>query len=131
MGYESMVVVVERTDLALELTSAESKRACEDVRQYFHANTVAVFKCGVFTEVADFFRGKPVTNCAFFFPGDGDTGVLQDMYGDHLREADPFELLKMLMCLDCDSRRLIPLRNLIGGFSHDEWPNVRVLHYGY
>ena len=134
MGYESLVIVVDKTDALWVLTAAERQVVGEDAMQYFYSNVVAIFDCRKLPEVADFFRGKSVTDCAFYFPGDGDMAVLRDKYGDRLREAritDLYDFLRGLGGAKADDRAVPPLYEMLGGFQPAKWGNLRVLHYGH
>ena len=88
-----------------------------------------------FYELSDWFRNKPATK-HYIYADDGDTQIVEDRYGDTLKEASVEEVVEKLERIvenGEDYRRIFPLLAALKAFeSHsNQWGNIAVLHYGY
>ena len=121
MGYESKIYIVEKTSC---------KFMSEDK---FFAEVIAMFdlcKMGSSSGFHDLFN--KTTDC-YFYADDGDTQVLEDRYGDTLKECNIKELKEWLKkeVKNNNYRRLKPFYNLVKSFNKKDWKNLAILHYGY
>lgn len=123
MGYESKLYIVEKQGWG------------EDERTY--AEVIAMFDLCKYYFLSDKLRYKPKTNC-YFYADDGDTQVLEDMYGQPLTEAtiqDVIDILEEDVKNGEDYRRIFPLLSALKVFAEQEkqftWGELAVLHYGY
>lgn len=80
---------------------------------------------------------KNKTDC-YIYADDGNTKILEDMYGDALKEAsieDVICVLEEAINNGEQYRRLFPLLSALKVFNeqkkNDVWDNIVVLHYGY
>ena len=114
MGYESKIVVVDRSDIW---------------DGYIVGGTIAVFNLSginwnpqeIFTEKIDF---------DLFVDGEC-TRV--DKYGRHCYMADIDDVVKVLenMAEKESYRRFAPVIGLLKGFEQQRWDDLKVVHYGY
>lgn len=129
MGYESKIYIVRK-----------GRQYDPDIEKSW-AEVLMVFNLGKITPTLErLFRDHPATDC-FVYADDGNTRIIEDCYGDPLKE---FSLLDMrdILYEEMDRRGLHnypePLRVLAKGvlplliqkygFGHGE---VFCLHYGY
>ena len=126
MGYESKIYIIEKTNYSWDE---------EDGMKY--ARVLAMFDVSKFYELSDWFRNKPATK-HYIYADDGDTEIIEDRYGDTLKEASVKEVIDKLERIietenRIDYRRIFPLLAALKAFeSHSEqWGDIAVLHYGY
>ena len=124
MGYESKIYIIEKTNYSW---------AEENGMKY--ARVLAMFDVSKFYELSDWFRNKPATK-HYIYADDGDTEIIEDRYGDTLKEASVKEVIDKLERIvenGEDYRRIFPLLAALKAFeSHsDQWDDIAVLHYGY
>ena len=124
MGYESRIYVIEKTSYSW---------AEENGMKY--ARVLAMFDVSKFYELSDWFSNKPATN-HYIYADDGDTEIIEDRYGDTLKEASVKEVIDKLERMvenGEDYRRIFPLLAALKAFeSHsNQWDDIAVLHYGY
>lgn len=126
MGYESKIYIIEKTKYSWDE---------EDGMKY--ARVLAMFDVSKFYELSDWFRNKPATK-HYIYADDGDTEIIEDRYGDTLKEASVKEVIDKLERIietenRIDYRRIFPLLAALKAFeSHSEqWGDIAVLHYGY
>ena len=126
MGYESRIYIIEKTNYSW---------AEENGMKY--ARVLAMFDVSKFYELADWFSNKPATK-HYIYADDGDTEIIEDRYGDTLKEASVKEVIDKLERIieaenRIDYRRIFPLLAVLKAFeSHSEqWGDIAVLHYGY
>lgn len=116
MGYESRLYVIRKGSGALE---DEDGKAWAEVIATFNLCTVNI----------DFFK-YPATDSYIY---DGGERVVEDKYGDPLRELTIKEAIDEIELASIDEpyRRWNPVLGLLKGFNEHEWRDLRVLHYGY
>ena len=123
MGYESKIYIVEKTNCSL---------VEENGMKY--ARVLAMFDVSKFYELSDWFRNKPATK-HYIYADDGDTQIVEDRYGDTLKEASVKEVIDKLERIvenGNDYRRIFPLLAALKAFEYNnQWKNIAVLHYGY
>ena len=126
MGYESKIYIVEKTNCF-----------CSEENGMKYARVLAMFDVSKFYELADWFSNKPATK-HYIYADDGDTEIIEDRYGDTLKEASVKEVIEKLERIvtvenGVDYRRIFPLLAALKAFeSHSEqWGDIAVLHYGY
>lgn len=126
MGYESKIYIVEKTNLVEE-------------NGMKYARVLAMFDVSKFYELADWFSNKPATK-HYIYADDGDTQIVEDRYGDTLKEASVKEVIDRLERIvengaetGIDYGRIFPLLAALKAFEEqsNHWGNVAVLHYGY
>jgi hypothetical protein len=126
MGYESRIYVIRKTDVPAGKNG-----------EFKYAETMAVYEMGVFPPFQQMFDAScPATKHC---PCVGDDYIIEDMYGDPLREGS---LDDVIDCLDqfivlSDSltgyERVKPLLALLQAYREiqNNWYRLAVLHYGY
>lgn len=121
MGYESKFYIVQKY----------SKHK-EDKKRY--AQVIAMFDMCKMWPLNVF---KTETDC-YFYADDGNTQVLEDCYGDPLKEASIKEVIDMLeeaVENGEDYRRIFPLlaalKVIEEQLKRNIWEDVVVLHYGH
>lgn len=124
MGYESKIYIVEKTNCPYTE---------ENGMEY--AEVLAMFDVSKFYELADWFSNKPATKY-YIYADDGDTQIVEDRYGDTLKEASVKEVIDKLERIvenGNDYMRIFPLLAALKAFeSHsNQWGDIAVLHYGY
>ena len=123
MGYESRLYVVEK-----------HKNFYPSDNNMVWGEVVAVFDLCKCYPVSDELCKYPNTN-AYIYADDGNTEILEDKYGEKLKEIpvkDTIKIIKKAMKNDNYSyRRYKPCLKLLEGFNLDEWNDLVVLHYGY
>ena len=124
MGYESKIYIVEKTN------SGE-----ENGMKY--ARVLAMFDVSKFYELADWFSNKPATK-HYIYADDGDTQIVEDRYGDTLKEASVKGVIDRIERIigienEEDYRRIFPLLAALKAFESygNQWDDIAVLHYGY
>ena len=122
MGYESKLYIVEKAGI-------------RDDNGMTYAQVIAMFDMCKMGDLGNVFEDK--TNC-YFYADDGNTKVLEDMYGDYLREAeikDVIYVLKEAVDAGESYRRIFPLLATLQTIYEQKldgmWQEVVVLHYGY
>lgn len=123
MGYESKLYVVEK---------ANSRFPSEEMR---YCMVVAMFDLCKFYPLSMLLHEYPATEC-YFYADDGNTKVLEDMYGEPLKEIpieDVIEILEDDLARGSDYRRIYPLLAMLKDFQQhkERWGELAVLHYGY
>ena len=126
MGYESKIYIVEKTNLF-----------CNEENGMKYAKVLAMFDVSKFYELADWFSNKPATK-HYIYADDGDTEIIEDRYGDTLKEASVKEVIDRLEKIvevenGVDYGRIFPLLAALKVFEEqsNHWGNIAVLHYGY
>ena len=126
MGYESKIYIVEKRNCS-----------CSEENGMKYARVLAMFDVSKFYELADWFSNKPATK-HYIYADDGDTQIIEDRYGDALKEASVKEVIDRLERIievknGVDYGRIFPLLAALKAFeSHsNQWGNIAVLHYGY
>lgn len=124
MGYESKIYIVKKTDCSY--TEENGMK---------YARVLAMFDVSKFYELSDWFINKPDTK-HYFYADDGDTEIIEDRYGDTLKEASVKEVIDRLERIvenGNDYRRIFPLLAALKVFEEqsNHWGNIAVLHYGY
>ena len=118
MGYESRLYIVDK----MGEKESERKRYAQVVAMY------DICKFGAFDGLF-----QTITDC-YIYADDGNTEVLEDKYGEPLKEAsitDVIEYLEKYKESQEYYRRVEPLLSLLKGFKLEEWGKLTVLHYGY
>lgn len=116
MGYESKLYVVDKHDW----------KGCDGK----WGEVIASFDlCCVPINFAQY----PATDC-YIIADDGNTRIIEDKYGDPLREIpiqDAIEMIEKVIETGDYYRRYKPCLNLFKGFNINNWENLVVLHYGH
>ena len=129
MGYESKIYIIEKTNYSW---AEENGMKYARVLAMFD---LAMFDVSKFYELSDWFRNKPATK-HYIYADDGDTQIIEDRYGDTLKEASVKEVIDRLERIvenEEDYRRIFPLLATLKAFElhSDQWDDIAVLHYGY
>ena len=124
MGYESKIYIVEKT-----------KYSWDEENGMKYARVLAMFDVSKFYKLSDWIRNKPDTK-HYFYADDGDTQIIEDRYGDTLKEASMEEVIGRLERIvenGEDYRRIFPLLATLKAFElhSNQWGDIAVLHYGY
>ena len=126
MGYESRIYIVEKTNCSY--TEENGMK---------YARVLAMFDVSKFYELADWFSNKPATK-HYIYADDGDTEIVEDRYGDTLKEASVKEVIDRIERIigienEEDYRRIFPLLAALKAFESygNQWDDIAVLHYGY
>ena len=124
MGYESKIYIIEKTN-------------CVEENGMKYARVLAMFDVSKFYELADWFSNKPATK-HYIYADDGDTQIVEDRYGDTLKEASVKEVIDRLERIievenGVDYGRIFPLLAALKTFEEQSkhWGDIAVLHYGY
>lgn len=120
MGYESKIFIVSKGSYVEEGLRYSQLIAMMDMSK-------------MKTDFYDLFKEK--TDC-FFYELDGNTKIIEDRYGDPLRECRLESIENYVANLiekGEDYRRLWPLLSLVRSFKSPQWKNddLVALHYGY
>ena len=126
MGYESKIYIIEKT-----------KYSWDEDNGMKYARVLTMFDVSKFYELSDWFRNKPATK-HYIYADDGDTEIIEDRYGDTLKEASVEEVVNRLERIvavenEVDYRRIFPLLAALKAFEtqSNQWGDIAVLHYGY
>ena len=126
MWYETKIYIIEKTNCPLN-----------EVNGMKYARVLAMFDVSKFYELADWFSNKPSTK-HYIYADDGDTQIIEDRYGDTLKEASVKEVIDRLERIvevknGVDYGRIFPLLAALKVFEEqsNHWGNIAVLHYGY
>ena len=126
MGYESKIYIIEKT-----------KYSWDEENGMKYARVLAMFDVSKFYELADWFSNKPATK-HYIYADDGDTQIIEDRYGDTLKEASVKEVIDKLERIvavenGVDYGRIFSLLAALKVFEEqsNHWGNIAVLHYGY
>lgn len=123
MGYETKLVVVDKSNQVHEING----------ERMVWAEKIAEFNLCKAYEISDKMRRYPITN-AFYCADDGNTEVVEDLYGDRLREIpllDAINIIDLAMRTQDYYRCYSPCLELLKGFNPSDWADLVVLHYGY
>ena len=116
MGYESKLYVVDKHDW----------KGCDGK----WGEVIASFDlCCVPINFAQY----PATDC-YIIADDGNTRIIEDKYGDPLREIpiqDAIKMIEKVIETGDYYRRYKPCLDLLKGFNINNWENLVVLHYGH
>jgi hypothetical protein len=122
MGYESKLYIVE-------------KGIITDENNMRYARVIAMFDMCKIADLISVFESE--TDC-YFYADDGNTKILEDRYGDKLKEATVKDVLyTMEEALDNGEtyRRIFPLVSTLRTIYEQQrdytWGEIVVLHYGY
>lgn len=122
MGYETRVYVVDK------------KCATFPDKKYW-GQVISMIDVSNFPTVSDFMRKQPATDC-YIYSDDGSTQILEDRYGQPLKECDVedlFAIVDKAVTDGEDYRRVFPLHAMLKSFVDNKhrWQNLKVLHFGY
>ena len=122
MGYESKIYIAEKGSL-------------KDQNGMTYVSVIAMFDMCKIGNLVNVFDKK--TDC-YFYADDGNTKVLEDMYGDTLKEAtveDVINVLEEAVDSGENYRRIFPLLSALKTIHEQQmdgrWKETVVLHYGY
>lgn len=123
MGYESRIYIVEKSTVY------------ERDPQKRFATIVAMFDMCKYHRFSDFMRSKPATDC-YIYADDGNTKIIEDEYGESLKEASVSDVITVLeKCVKDgeDYRRIFPLLAMLKSFEEHrkQWCDIVVLHFGH
>ena len=124
MGYEMRFYVVKKANLRSEANEPHK-----------WAEVVAIFNyCKDYDMAGWIDRNYQPTNC-YIFADDGNTEILEDMYGSPLIEIPIKDMIDYLEKNNVDYRRVKPLLALLKAFDEEnetKWGNeLVILRYGY
>jgi hypothetical protein len=123
MGYESKLYVVEK------------HRSFDDIDgNKTYSQVIAMLDLCKYYPISSVRKNYPATDCYFY--ADDDTKVLEDKYGDPLREIpieDVIEILEKDLERGSDYRRIYPTLAALKALNEHkhQWKELTVLHYGY
>lgn len=138
MGYETKLFIVEKNNrfFTNRKTGKKEKSIGEIIngKEMFYANLIASFDLRKCYSVSDVMRKYPDTD-NFVFMDDGNTELIEDRYGEPLKEiplADAVVILEEAASED-EYRRFAPCLALLKALEEDKnkWGEIVVLHYGY
>lgn len=122
MGYESKIYIAEKEDL-------------KDKNGMTYVSVIAMFDMCKIGNLVNVFDKK--TDC-YFYADDCNTKVLEDMYGNALKEAtveDVIYVLEEAVDNGENYRRIFPLLSALKTIHEQQmngrWKEIVVLHYGY
>lgn len=127
MGYETRLYIVEKSN---------SPSIYDQNKGKVWGDVIAMFDLRKCYPLSDRLRNCPPTNCFIFFDG-SDTEIVEDCYGEPLKETTIEHVLQILNNImeEEGHRRLFPLAaylNAIQAQKQDgKWGDLAVLHYGY
>jgi hypothetical protein len=125
MGYESRLYVIRKTNVMAD-------------KGFKYAETMVIYEMGKFPPFQELF-GRDSCPATKFCPCAGDNYIVEDMYGDPLRERSLGEVIRCLeqvMAInDCDAKypRVLPLLALLREYQkiQNGWYDIAILHYGH
>lgn len=123
MGYESRIYVVDKCNVPQEING----------KDYVWGEVIASFDLCKVYDVSDRMRQYPATD-AYIYADDGDTRIIEDCYGEPLREipiADAVKIIKDAAAKEPSYRRFLPCIRMLEAFNPAQWDDLAVLHYGY
>lgn len=122
MSYESRLYIVDKTKLTEVINGKEMR----------WGEVISVFNLCNASAVGEKMRKYPETD-VFIYADDGNTIILEDSYGDALKEIPIHEAIKIIeeAASKDKYRRYVPCINMLKGFELSKWSNLVVLHYGY
>lgn len=124
MGYESKLYIVEKS--SYDDPSDKGMR---------YSQVIAMFDLCKFYPLSCVVNTYPKTEC-YFYADDGNTKVLEDKYGDPLREIpidDVIDILEGALIDGSMYRRIYPVLATLKELNEHplQWKELVVLHYGY
>ena len=124
MGYESKLYVVEKS--SYDYSGDKGMKYCQ---------VIAMFDLCKFYPLSCTISDYPTTDC-YFYADDGNTRVLEDKYGDPLREIpieDVIDVLEEYLSNNNNYRRIFPTLAALKALNEhkNQWKELVVLHYGY
>ena len=123
MGYESRLIIVQKSDLGRE---GDGKRWAEVIAEL----NMCCMGDGPYEKLKN---ESPVTDC-YIYMSDGNTRIDKDAYGKELKEMELEEVLAALQEEGFEYRRIQPAYDFIKAILNSgQWDlnRVVVLHYGY
>jgi hypothetical protein len=125
MGYESKLVVVQKSDLSPN----------EDCKGKVWAAKIAEVRlCKINYDVLEKIRKYPVTNC-YYYEHRVEDAILEDYYDKELTEVPLKDMIAILKDADAmnNYRRYKIAIGLLESFNDDDWDtnDIVVLHFGY
>ncbi len=123
MGYESRFYVIEKSSLKQEIKNEEKT----------YGQTIAIFdmcKLDYTGAVHELIKESKPTN-SYVYADDGDTKIVEDSYGEPLKEIDITELIVALKKDDTEYRRMKPFIAFLEAINNEQWGKLVALHFGY
>ena len=124
MGYETKLYIVSKCNKFHD-------------EEMVYAQVIAMFNMSKCYFLSNVLRDEPKTDC-YFYADDGNTRVIEDRYGEPLKEttvAMVIGLLEDAIDKGEDYRRIFPLLSALKTIEAQRkdgwWGDVAVLHYGY
>lgn len=127
MGYETRLYIVEKSN---------SPSIYDKNKGKVWGDVIAMFDLRKCYSLSDRLRNCPPTNC-YIFADDGDTEIVEDFYGEPLKEATIEKTILFLnkAMEETDYRRLLPVSAFLNTIQAQKeagyWGDLAVLHYGY
>lgn len=123
MGYETRLYIVEKFN------------SVKDENEKCYSSIIARFDMCKFYALSDVLRYKPEASC-YFYADDGNTKVLEDCYGEPLKEAtikSVIDILEKEVANGEDYWRIFHLLSALKSIEErlNGYENIVVLHYGY
>ena len=127
MGYETRLYIVEKST---------SPSIYDKNKGKVWGDVIAMFDLRKCYSLSDRLRNCPSTNC-YIFAEDGDTEIVEDLYGEPLKEATIEQAILYINKAweETEYRRLLPVSAFLNTIQAQKeagkWGELAVLHYGY
>lgn len=121
MGYDTKIVIVEKTS---GIDGTDGRNFAEKIAEF---NLCKMNYKGPYMKILPMMR---VTNC-YYYMDDGDTRILEDNYGDAIREINLVPLIRILKKEDHTYRRIPAIIGMLESIAmHMKNYNLIALHFG-
>lgn len=122
MGYESKIYIVEKSMIGKDVNG----------KRMWFGDVVASFRLSK-TPIYQEIRNRFSPTDTYFYADDGNTEIIEDIYGKPLTEIPIPDLIDILERAESKEhyRRYTPLIQMLQGFDLAQWNDLVALHYGY
>ena len=122
MGYESKIYIVEKSMIGKDVNG----------KRMWFGDVVASFRLSK-TPIYQEIRNRFSPTDTYFYADDGNTEIIEDIYGKPLTEIPIPDLIDILERAESKEhyRRYTPLIQMLQGFDLTQWKDLVALHYGY
>ena len=122
MGYESKIYIVEKSMIGKDVNG----------KRMWFGDVVASFRLSK-TPIYQEIRNRFSPTDTYFYADDGNTEIIEDIYGKPLTEIPIPDLIDILERAESKEhyRRYVPLIRMLQGFDLTQWKDLVALHYGY
>ena len=122
MGYDTKIVIVEKTS---GIDGTDGRNFAEKIAEF---NLCKMNYKGPYMKILPMMRA---TNC-YYFMDDGNTKVIEDKYGDFIREINLAPLIKILKKEDHSYRHIPAIIGMLESIAlHMKNYNLIALHFGH